>query len=195
MAVPTELAEDILVAGRYEGLSVTKETFLQWSPPNDEPFVYEFVNGLIESKPGMQQKEAYIVRNLEDAFYQTEAFHRRSRLLSEIDCWLQPRQMRRPDMALYTADQIGLMAAGINQIPAFVVELTSQHDYFRKGLTKLREYFTAGVEIVWYVFPDEETVYAYTAIKQVTICSDVDLLPIPTALAGLQLTAEGLFTV
>lgn len=190
------LTEDkVLSRGQHHGLRVAKDAFLRWAPADDEPFIYEFNDGVIESKPAMKQAEAYVIRNIEDAFSQTQAFRERSRLLTEMECWVTDKQMRRPDMALYTGDQIRQMALNVNQIPAFVIELTSQYDDYQKGLAKLREYFAAGVQAVWYVFPDERLVYAYTAPKLVVISSDTDILSAAPALTDLALTVDALFQI
>lgn len=53
--------EKAIPKGTYHGLATTKEDFLRWKP-EDEPFTYEFNDGIIESKPGMKQNEAKIVK-------------------------------------------------------------------------------------------------------------------------------------
>ncbi len=95
-----------------------------------------------------------------------------------MECWVTDQQMCRPDLAIYTDAQIRLMAVGTKQIPTFVIEVTSSYNYYNKGMKKLREYFAAGVQMAWYIFPEEKVVYAYTSPKHVTICSDVDVLPV-----------------
>ncbi len=62
MAALLEPEEDVLIQGRYHDTSATKEAFLQWSPPDDEPFLYEFNDGLLKSKPAMKPAESGILK-------------------------------------------------------------------------------------------------------------------------------------
>jgi len=101
--------------------------------------------------------------------------------------------MRRPDLAYFTDAQMQNMAVGQNQIPVFLSEFVSEHDDARKYIRKLAEYFRAGVQIVWLVFPDDHVVYVYTSPKTVVICTDNDVLSAAPALPDLQLTVAELF--
>lgn len=85
------------------------------------------------------------------------------------------------------------MSAGNNAIPAFVAELVSEYDDIRKYIRILHQYFDAGVQSVWLVFPEEREVYVYTSPKNVTICADDDVLTAAPILPDLQLTANDLF--
>ena len=189
----TELIEEkVIPKGTYDGLTMSKEDFLTWRP-DDEPFVYEFNDGIIESKPGMKQNEAKIVRNIEDNFYETTAFRQRSRLLTEFDCWVTERQMRRPDMALYTNEQIDRMGEGKREIPTFVIEIISEYDEFGQMNTKLREYFAAGVQVVWWIVPGFDMVHAFTSPKTITIATDDDALSMMPVLPDFNANVRGIF--
>ena len=64
------------------------------------------------------------------------------------------------------------MKKGQNQIPQCVAEVISESDNINRVEGKLDEYFSAGVKIVWHIFPVSKKVYVYTAPDKVTICMD-----------------------
>ena len=194
----SELIDDETKAipkGIYDGLRMTKEGFLTWQPGQDELFVYEFNNGTIESTPGMRQDEARIVKRIIRGFSQTAAYSKGSELFTEFDCWVTETQMRRPDLALYRNEQINRMNAQGREIPSFVIEVISEYDEFGKMNAKLREYFAADVQVVWWVVPVFKMVYVFTSPKTVVIATDQDSLNAGAALSDLQLTVEEIFRV
>jgi Uma2 family endonuclease len=176
-------------------IPMSKETFLRWNPENE--FQYEYDNGFAEQTMGMKNIEYYLVANLEDAFYQTQAFREKGKLLQETDVWLTANQMRRPDLAFFTQAQIRAAANGGNPVPVFVVEIISDHDKARKVEHKVREYFTAGVQVVWHIYPDDELkmVRIFLSPRQQNTHFDTDALTAAPALPDLQLTVDQLFTI
>lgn len=176
---------------RYDGQRMTKADFLRWN--SDDNYVYEYNNGLLEPTTAMRQDEIYLYRIIEDYFFKTTTFQEGGRLWAEIDVWLSEKQMRRPDISYFTASQVNLMAAGSNIVPFFVIELASETDSERRSFTKLHEYFNAGVQVVWWVYPEFEEVYVYTSPKKVTIATDTDLLSAAPALPEFQMTVAELF--
>lgn len=178
---------------KFTGQRMSKADFLNWE--SDDAFVYEFNDGVLEPTLGMKQNEVHLLRNLENAFFQTEAFRRGGRLFAEVDCWLTEEQMRRPDAAFYSAEQIPAMARNEPVIPAFVVEFISEHDEILKGERKRNEYFQAGVAILWWVLPPYRTVYVYNSPKTAEICVGDDPLGAGVILPDLKLTAEALFVI
>jgi Uma2 family endonuclease len=176
---------------RYAGQTMTKDEFICWE--SDDYFVYEFDNGILEPTQSTKQDEVFLHTNLENRFFQTTAFQQGDRMKAELDVWLTDRQMRRPDVAWYRADQLQAMTNGERVIPAFMIELSSEHDDAQKDLRKLQEYFQAGVEVVWWVYPELRLVYAYTTPKQVQIASGIDMLTAAPALPEFSLTVDELF--
>lgn len=178
-------------APRYAGQRMAKADFLRWE--SDDNYVYEYNNGLLEPTTAMRQNETYLYRVIEDYFFSTNTFLEGGRLWGEIDVWLSEKQMRRPDISYFSANQISLMAAGSNVIPHFVIELASESDNDLRNLTKLHEYFEAGVQVVWWVYPMFQEVYVYTSPKTVTIATDTDVLSAAPALPDFQMTVAALF--
>ena len=137
--------------------------FLEWMP-QDSPFKYEWNNGKIERTDYMKFDERILVSRLCRRFTQTEAYKQEGDLLPEADIYTSPDKYRRPDVAFLTKDQIN--GSGIEvkyAIPSFVIEVISPNDRIKYLEEKLQEYFDAGIQVVWHIFPNT---------RQFWICSD-----------------------
>ena len=176
---------------KYAGQTMPKADFLRWQ--SDDNYVYEYNNGTLDPTTGMRQDENYLLTNLENAFFDTASFQNGSRLRTELDTWLTGTQMHRPDVSLFTKAQLQMMVTGTNVVPTFVVEFGSESDSERKSNQKRHEYFDAGVQVLWWVFPLYQEVYVYTSPKTVTICTDTDMLSAAPALPDLAMTVNELF--
>lgn len=185
---------------KYAGHRMTKADFLRWE--SDDNYVYEFNDGvlepttstgILEPTTSMRQEEILMLRRLTRRFHQTNAYEQEGELVAEVDVWVTEKQQRRPDVAYYTASQLGLIATGELVIPTFVIEFVSKSDDAQKYIRKLNEYFQAGVQAVWLVFPTDQIVYVYTSPKIVTICTDDDMLSAVPALPELTMTVAELF--
>lgn len=113
--------------------------------------------------------------------------------MAEPDVMLTAIQMRRPDIAYFTDEQVEQGRQGEDVIPAFVVEVLSETDQAYKVEEKLTEYFKAGVQVVWNIIPEQEVVYVYTSRKHVTICLEDDICSAAPVLADFQLSVNTLF--
>jgi Uma2 family endonuclease len=156
----------------YAGLSISKQDFLAWEPEYDG-WKYEWSQGKIETnEERMKDSEQYIVSAILRAFTQTRAFADGDMLLPEVDCHLESLQkIRRPDIVHSTREQRRLAQTGVHTVPAFVAGIISPNDKREAGRAKIDEYFAAGVETVWYVYPQAQIVEVYTTPLQVTICT------------------------
>jgi Uma2 family endonuclease len=176
---------------KYAGQRMTKADFLRWE--SDDNYAYEFNDGLLEPTTGMRQDENYLLANLETVFFQTAAFRSGGRLRAEMDFWVTEKQMRRADVSCFTSKQMQQMQTGQKVIPGFVVEFASHTDNTIVSITKRHEYFEAGVQVVWWVYPIHQEVHVYTSPKTVSICTDDDLLSAAPALPEMQMTVAELF--
>lgn len=102
-------------------------------------------------------------------------------------------QMRRPDIAYFTKEQIQQGRRGEDVIPAFVVEVLSETDQAYRIEEKIVEYFKAGVQVVWNIIPEQEVVYVYTSRKHVTICLEDDVCFATPVLPGFTITVNDVF--
>ena len=78
--------------------------------------------------------------------------------------------VRMPDVAFIPYENIPDGADPTTPIPdwtpALAVEVISRGNTKREMERKLRDYFTAGVRLVWLMYPQTQTVRVYTAVDQ-----------------------------
>lgn len=82
-------------------------------------------------------------------------------------------QLRRPDLAYFSDEQI--RGTDEEPIPLFCIEVISPTDESEKVEAKRIEYFRAGVQVVWHIYPENREIHIYTSRKNVQICADDDL--------------------
>ncbi len=78
-------------------------------------------------------------------------------------------------------------------VPDLAVEVMSPHDFAEESLRKIREYFQAGVRLVWAVYPEVRQVYVYDSLTQIRVLTADDALDGGTVLPGFQLPLNRLF--
>ena len=78
-------------------------------------------------------------------------------------------------------------------VPNLVVEVVSRNDKGDDIVDKVAEYFRAGVECVWLVFPSQEQIYVYNSPTQVRIFTRTDELPGEPLLPHFRLPLATLF--
>lgn len=190
----TVLEKEEVVVSTEVRIPMTKEQFLTWDTNDD--FLYEYDNGFAVQPTGMGKKERYIIRNIQKAFRRTAAFAEDAYLYEENDVWVTADQKRIPDMAFFTDAQIkDSLNDEAEPIPAFVVELISPGDKSDHIETKIIEYFTAGVQVVWHVHPALRMVRVFTSVRSATSYFEDDTLSAAPALPDLDMTVSGLFAL
>ncbi len=164
---------------------ISWETFKRKYLSREDSWKYEWVNGIVEkTKRFMYQEQFYILYNLRQLFTQLLVQKKISGALeAEIDSWFLKGVHRRPDVAWFSEQQIIAMGQGINQIPAFVIEIISPNDKAKTVQEKLKNYREAGVQVVWQIYPHLEEVNVCLASNSITcegdkICSAAPVLPI-----------------
>lgn len=172
---------------------VSKARFLKEYADQEDGYKYEWNDGIVEKYQGMNQQQAEIYFLLMAYFQKTEASKTGGGLITETDMLTTPNQLRRPDISFYTGEQRRLMKQGENQIAPWVAEIISPSDNANKINSKLDEYFLAGVQVVWHIFPESKQVYVYTSPESVTICRGQTVCSAAPALPDLVISAEVLF--
>ena len=154
----------------------------------EDGYKYEWVNGMVEKTAyTMNPSQLYIQRNLTAIFRQLHtAGTVDGELLAEPDLLFFPEVHRRPDFAWLTNQQIDHLAQpGAIEIPAFVIEVVSNRDAVLKLVDKMRHYRTAGVQVVWLIYPAQQEVHVYGGpeLEQMVVrtgdklCSAAPVLP------------------
>ena len=156
------------------------------------PVRYEWNDGELIKFTGMNKKQVYIYDVLAKLFSKKGLFEIGS-LVAEYDTMLSGIQMRRPDIAFLTDEQIQKGKHGEDVIPEFVIEIISESDQFYKIEDKITEYFKAGVKVIWNIIPEHKLVYIYTSRKTVKICSDNDICSAEPVLPDFKISVNGIF--
>ena len=114
---------------------------------------------------------------------------------------LMPGLIRIPDVSFTTWEQIQGMEVAFKKVPAIplspdlAVEVLSPNNTKREMDRKLREYFEAGVRLVWYVYPATRSVRVYTSPDDVTELSEDAVIEGGDVLRGFQLPLPKLFVM
>jgi Uma2 family endonuclease len=77
--------------------------------------------------------------------------------------------------------------------PNLAVEIISSSNTAEEMNRKLREYFEAGVELVWYVYPESRTVRVFTSVDDAVELSENDSLDGGMVLDGFSMSLKELF--
>ena len=124
---------------------------------------------------------------------------RRLGLIASADGLLRirPGRLRIPDVAFYPWPRAGETDVSIEAIgsraPALAVEVLSESNTAAEMASKLRDYFSAGSQLVWLVDIDSATVAVYTSPTESTSLRGADTLDGGTVLPGFALPLPDLF--
>lgn len=169
------------------------DEFIQWEPVDG--FKYEWNDGIIIKSGKVKKKHLFIIRRLQQLFFQTVAFSGGGALIMEQDVMLSGIQMRRPDLAFFNGEQIDTSAiSGEEPIPEFLIEVISPNDDAEKVEEKLVEYFHSNVKVVWHIYPDNEVVYVYTSRKNVQICTETDICSASPVMEDFEISVKELLS-
>ena len=168
--------------------------FLLWEP--NDGFKYEWFDGEIIKSEKRNRKHLKLIKKLARLFLKTNAHKEGGELITEQDVLLTGIQLRRPDLAFFSAEQISNSdnPDAEEPIPAFAIEVISTSDQLSIVKGKLKEYFAHGVKAVWLIYPDEKLVEVYTSFKNVTICTENDLCSAGPALPDFEISVNDLFS-
>ena len=110
---------------------------------------------------------------------------------------LAPGLVRVPDVSFVS---VGRLPGGrvprepiADLVPDLAVEVISRSNTPEEMDRKLRDYFAAGVRLVWYVYPESREVHAFTAPDRRDVLKDKDLLDGGDVLPGFQCVVSDLF--
>ncbi|MFN8345926.1 MAG: Uma2 family endonuclease [Spirosomataceae bacterium] len=178
----------MIPAAQITTYPATLEEFERWEP--NDGYKYEWNDGELIKFTGMKRKHLKIIQALNLLFDKTNAKQQKAQLICEQDVLLSGIQLRRPDMAFFTDEQIN--SEGDEPIPEFCIEIISSNDQINDVKKKIKEYFNHGVRVVWVVLPEEEMVEVYTSVKNVTICLEKDICSARPVLNDFEISVEEL---
>ena len=170
--------------------------FIEWVDQQEDGYKYEWKQGVVEKKETMIKKSEWpIVDNIYRVFVTTEAYRKGGNIITTPASQLDEQTLRYPDMAFLTKEQIRDSNPDANPIASFMIELISPTDQVYSVKKKLQEYFGAGVQVVWYIYPAQQQVEVYHSSKEIAICTDDDRCSAAPAVADLSLTPRQIFTL
>ena len=175
---------------------VTKESFERLP---DAFRHYEVSHGeLVEVEP---------VGNMESALA-TRIACRLVRHLGDLDTWevmgsdarfrlaRDPDLIRGCDVSYVPRGRVpgGRPGSGVGDyVPALAVEIVSPSNRAAEIVGKVSEWFTAGVDLLWVIYPVQRRAYVYDDAETCRILKPGDLLEAPALLPGFEIPVVALF--
>jgi Uma2 family endonuclease len=162
-----------------------------------EDRICELVDGTLVEKT-MASFEGFLASIL---IYLLNAYLERNRLGivmgANSPLWILPKRMRIPDVSFITWDRFPdgkLPKQRVYRVaPDLAVEILSKGNTKSEMELKLREYFEAGVRLVWYIDARSRTAQIFTAVDQFRTIDTNGLLEGGDVLPGFQLRLGELF--
>ena len=170
------------------------ETFLEKYTNRDDPFKYEWNNGVIEKKEKtMNRDQTKILQRLMRLFTKTKAYSLGGELINEVDMYMTSyRRTRRADIVYMTPEQMEESPNGEPTVCPFVMEVISKNDQINDVGDKTIEYFENGVEVLWIIYPKLKKVEVYTSLDDVKICYGDSICSATPVLPDFQITVKDL---
>ena len=168
---------------------------------NGEDSLYELVNGQRVEKPFMSVygiRIAFLLAIHLDFFAQSRKL---GLVITEAIFGLplsRGLQQRRPDAAFvsyqrWAKDRPLPHTDPWLVVPNLAIEAVTKSDPCEEILAKIQEYFEAGVELVWIVYPIQRLVYVYESPTYPQVRTETEELDGGTVLPGFKLPVATLF--
>jgi Uma2 family endonuclease len=111
---------------------------------------------------------------------------------------LMPGLIRMPDVSFIRWEQVPVRGQIPNEpiasiVPDLAVEVLSKRNTKGEMKRKLKEYFLAGVRLVWFVDPRTRTVQVFTAPDEVVALTEADVLGGGDVVTGFSLPVKSIF--
>jgi Uma2 family endonuclease len=107
---------------------------------------------------------------------------------------------RRPDLAVVSYEKwakhraVPYSGGAWDVVPNLAGEVVSPTDEVDELQDKIADYFRAGVELVWVVYPAQQQVHVYQSQTQIKVLTKADTLDGGTVAPGFRLPLAELFT-
>ncbi len=169
---------------------------------DDEP-LYEIIDGQRVELPPMSILANRVASLLHIQMGQFVVGNRLGEALMEtlIRLPLPADRNRRPDLAFVSAQRIAQAPAQPGSdnawdiVPELMVEVVSPHDLAEEIMERLEEYWAAGTQLVWVVYPTQRLVCVHESPRQVRMLGATDELTGGSVLPGLRIPIASLFPI
>jgi Uma2 family endonuclease len=162
--------------------------------------LYEVVDGQRVELPPMSVFATWVASRLQSRLGPFAESNDLGTAVSEMLFVLDPERelKRRPDVAFVSSERWPVDRevpddAAWDVIPDLVIEVISPTDLSKDVLAKVREYFQAGVRLVWVVHPTEQQIYIYESPTRVRILGPSDELDGGAVVPGFRVPVAALF--
>lgn len=178
---------------KFDGVSMTLDEFQNWNPEIEAGIKYEWNNGIVEAEEKMKVDELYIYTNLVKAF-QSRSNFKMGYFISEVNIYLKNlNKIRRPDIIFLNENDIQKSKSEIDLVPQFIIEIVSDSNSINEVETKIRDYFSSGVKIIWIILPIHKEVKVYKSIKEIKICLEDDICDVGDVIPDFYMTVNEIF--
>ncbi|MBC7569009.1 MAG: Uma2 family endonuclease [Spirosoma sp.] len=170
----------------------TVDEFEQWQqqPGNDGNF--EFVRGQVIPK-SMKQNELDMADFLARRFTKTVSYQQDHVLYPELDSYVDGTRKRIPDLTYFTAEQRQAIRRGERVNTLFAIEILSDSESHQDVLDKIQDCFDGGAQLVWYVVPLRQKIYAYTSPDKSTVFKGQQTITASPVVPEFSFTVANLF--
>ena len=170
-------------------------------PPAGAGDLYEVVNGRVVEPPPMGVFESLISNKLHTAVmlhFGTAGLHEHTGVELLFQLRAKPVLQRRPDLAFvsyerWPKDRRLPETAAWEVVPNLAVEVISPTDRAVKVLRKIDDYFQAGVQQVWVVFPRDGRLFLHSGPTSITVLDASDTLDGGAIFPGFRIKLADLF--
>lgn len=170
------------------------------SPMLEDGAFFEIVNDQRVELPPMGVPENFIAFDLAAAIREFSRPLQLGRAITETLFRLraQPNLQRRPDAAFVSYERWP-KGRGIEKgnawdvIPDLIVEVVSPTNLAEEIVTKVREYFEAGVRRAWIIYVHESLVYEYDSPRSIRVLGRKDVLEGGEVIPGFRIALSELF--
>ena len=159
---------------------------------------YEIVDGQIQEWPEMGAYPQEIASILHLSLGTFVGLQGLGRAIIEPRFQMPQGRQRRPDLGFisfskWPKKKRAPNSAAWDLVPNLAVEVVSKTDIAWDVLAKVREYFDAGVETVWLIYPNLETIHVYTSWSQIEVVTREQTLDGGAVIPGFRLPLADLF--
>lgn len=189
------IAKEIQFAEPKPNRKISWEDFQRRYLDREDEYKYEWVDGEVEKTlRTMDKKQHYFFDNLSEFLEDLKFAQKRrisGRFITEADNFFSGNH-RRPDIAFFTKEQILEAKEDKDVVPQFVIEVISTHDKINKVERKMDEYRTAGVQVIWQIYPEFKMVKELRGYSTKTLIGD-DICSAEPVIEGFRISVNDIF--
>lgn len=158
---------------------------------------YELVRGELIVMPPPKREHGLVTIYVGSLILNFVISHNLGQVTTESGYHLfeNPDTVRAPDIAFIAKNRVPPLTSEYDKIaPDLAVEVVSPSNTADDLNDKITQYFEAGVQLVWLVYPKTRTVYVYRSVKDVMVLDQNDTLDGGNVLPGFSVPVREFFS-